>query len=154
MQRKTNPFLYFKRSKEDQRGMSLIEVIIAMGIIALITLGSAPLFATALRNASASSTTTAVTTQVQGAVEDARTTPVTCASLISNKTSGAGTLYPDGRGNMFSVKVTLPGPGLNGCVPNATQAQSIPLRVEAISERTGKRIMMVDTKIFIVAGLV
>lgn len=128
--------------RQDQQGFTLIEMIVAFFILALLALAALPLMATGLRVSAEATLTTSANQRVQQTLETARVTPVTCTAL--NSKVGTST-YNDGRGNDFRVTLSLP----SGCNAALTTHQAVPIRVEARRARDNKVLTTVITKVFI-----
>lgn len=111
-----------RRSRDDS-GFTLIEVLIALFLVTSLALFTLPLMAAGLRYTSIASTSAAANSRVQQTVEQARTTPITCASLQS--LVGTQT-FTDGRNIQYTITTALP----SGCTANAN-AQTIPVTVVA-----------------------
>lgn len=110
-------------------------------LVTLLALFALPLMASGIRYASIASTTTAANSRVQQAVEQGRSSPVTCQSLTA--VTGTRT-YLDGRGNSFRVQVTLP----SGCTVS-TSAQAVPMRIVATRARDNMVLTQLTTRILV-----
>ena len=128
-------------SRDNEKGITIIEIVISMAIIGLLTLAVAPLLLTGLQTTSVASTSTASTTRVQQTIETLRIAPVTCSSLNANART---TTYNDGRGNNFTVAVRLP----SGCTSGA-EGQAVPVVIEARRTRGNLLLNKLTTKIFV-----
>lgn len=136
-------FLVRARStrRVDEKGFTLIEVLVAFFILALVAAAALPLMARSIQSSSLISTSTAANQRVQEKIELVRVVPVTCVKINAQ----LGTQeFTDGRGNRFRVTTTAPG----GCTITAN-AQTVNLRI--VTRRSGDNKLMTDltTKIFV-----
>jgi prepilin-type N-terminal cleavage/methylation domain-containing protein len=91
-------------ARQADAGFSLLEVVVAMMLLALLAVATVPLFTTGMRVSADTATTATATERVNAVLEQLRATP-TCGAL-QNQTLGP---FPDARGRSFDVVVTVAG---------------------------------------------
>jgi prepilin-type N-terminal cleavage/methylation domain-containing protein len=85
-----------------EAGFSLVEVIVAMVLLAVVALLTVPFFALSLRQTGTTSSQTSATGQVSAVLEQAHATP-TCANLTAlPQTTGT-----DAQGRAFGIAVVV-----------------------------------------------
>jgi len=88
--------------KPDDEGFGLVEVIIAMFLLAIITIALLPALMDGIRRGAEQSTTATATRQLNALIDQARQTP-TCANLT---TVSASQSFLDGSGHAFTTART------------------------------------------------
>ena len=129
------------RAVRRQEGFTIIEVVVAFSVLSIMALAALPLLMLSLKYTSTASTTTAANQRVQMALEDARKSPVTCTSLLSNVATKS---YTDGRGKAFTVQLSLP----SGCTASAS-SQAVPLKIVAKRTVDNKVLSTVTSYVFV-----
>lgn len=125
-------------SKKDEEGFSLVEMVTAIMVLAILSLMAYPFFIKSIEYMSMNNLTTAATIKVQETIEDIRATP-TCVKVDSVITSP--TLHRDERGIEYRVKIDAP----NGCAPG----EALLLEFDVTKESDSKRILRQDIQILI-----
>lgn len=99
-----NPFQSAEAEREE--GLSLVEMIVAIMVFAIVALSAYPLFIRSVEMVSMNNLTTTATVTVNSILEDIRQNP-TCVTL--NRYAGSMD-YTDERGMAYSVSVALDEP--------------------------------------------
>lgn len=128
-------------SSRNDKGFTLIELVVAMALIGLIFLLTTPVFLMSMRMAALNTTVTSATASVHTTIEAVRRAPVTCETLLAQE----GTKnYTDARGDAYSVSVVLP----DGCDVDEV-AVAVPVEVTSVRTLDSNQIIHVDMRVFV-----
>ncbi|MDL9981373.1 type IV pilus modification PilV family protein [Microbacterium sp. ASV49] len=127
--------------KPDDEGFSLIEVIIAFFLLALIAVAILPSLYSGIRYSSEQSSAATATRALNARIEQLRNnTSVACADLQA--AANPGTTATDGRGRTFSITGPLP-----SCT-TSTHQQAVVLTLNA-KDSNGSGLATVTAKIYL-----
>ncbi|KHK99170.1 hypothetical protein LK09_03960 [Microbacterium mangrovi] len=128
----------------DDAGFGLVELMIAIFLLAIISIALIPALYNSIRYSADQSTTATATRQLNALVEQARQAG-TCSALVAAKTPSA-TPYKNGAGATFTTSGTLvPGPNSSGICPAATVEH---LTITA-TDSNGKTLATVDALVYL-----
>ena len=105
----------------NDEGFGLVEIVVAMFLLALLALSFLPLLIQGLEASATNATRATATQMVQARIELARSKPPVCSSLATDL-NGIATSVADSRGVQFVTTTTL------GACPTALPA-TVPLTV-------------------------
>lgn len=122
----------------DEEGLSLIEMVMAMVVFAIVALSAYPLFLNSIQMVSLNNLTTAATITTNDLLEQIRNNP-TCTNL---ETKAATTNeFADKRGIKYRIVISLP----EGC----DEAQSVPFKITATRVKDSKILLEQGAQVLI-----
>jgi prepilin-type N-terminal cleavage/methylation domain-containing protein len=96
--------------RDSEAGFSLIEVIVAMSLLAMVALLTVPFFALSLTQAATTSTRTSAAAKVAGLLEQVRAAPTCTTPAAAGEralTDGTEGPFHDAQGRAFTVEVQV-----------------------------------------------
>jgi len=124
----------------DDDGFSLIEVVVAMMLLALLALVTLPLFMTGLRITAANGSETTATDQVAAVLEQARVAP-NCTGLKSLAAAHQPSTFTDAQGRQ--LRLTVPTPT---CTPGTAAAVTL---TASATNASGTTVSTATTMIYV-----
>lgn len=122
----------------DEEGLSLIEMVVAIIVFAIVALSAYPLFMHSVKIVSLNNLTTAATVTTNDLLEQIRSNP-TCSNL---ETKAATTnLFSDKRGLQYRIVIALP----EGC----DEAESVPFEITATRATDSKVLLEQSAQVLI-----
>ena len=122
----------------DEEGISLIEMVVAIIVFAIVALSAYPLFMHSVKIVSLNNLTTSATITTNDLLEQIRSNP-TCSNL---ETKAATTnLFSDKRGIQYRIVIALP----EGC----DEAESVPFEITATRVNDSKVLLEQSAQVLI-----
>ena len=122
----------------DEEGLSLIEMVMAIVIFAIVALSAYPLFLNSIQMVSLNNLTTAATITTNDLLEQIRNNP-TCTNLEAK--AATTNEFADKRGIKYRIVISLP----EGC----DEAQSVPFEITATRVKDSKILLEQGAQVLI-----
>lgn len=126
------------KNRKDEGGFSLVEMVVAIGVLGILAVAAYPLMFHSMQAVSLNNITTTATVKVQDLMEDIRNDP-TCLNINNIKATSSN--YEDARGIQYKVVLTLPVECVDG--------EAVAINFKATRTSDAKVLLDQKTQIFV-----